>query len=73
MNKPILFLLSLLFVVSWTEQNDEPTHQAKQPEVQYNSPTRTPQEAQNEVADVLSAMDKKTRKARNPAIAKVET
>ena len=50
-----------------------PPHQAKQPEVQYNSPTRTPQEAQNEVADVLSAMDKKTRKARNPAIAKVET
>lgn len=28
--------------------NDEPTHQAKQPEVQNNSPTRTPQEAQNE-------------------------
>ncbi len=65
MNKPILFLLGLLFVVSCTEQNDEPTHQAKQPEVQYNSPTRTPQEAQNEVADVLTAMDKKTRKARN--------
>ena len=74
MNKPILFLLGLLFVV-WccTEQNDEPTHQAKQPEVQYNSPTRTPQEAQNEVADVLTAMDKKMREARNPAIVKVET
>ena len=73
MNKPILFLLCLLFVVSCTEQNDVPPHQAKQPEVQHNSPTRTPQEAQNEVADVLTAMDKKTRKARNPAIAKVET
>lgn len=45
----------------------------KPTDVQYNSPTRTPQEAQNEVADVLTAMDKKTRKARNPAIAKVET
>ena len=59
MNKPILFLLGLLFVVSCTEQNDEPTHQAKQPEVQYNSPTRTPQEAQNEVADFLAAMGKR--------------
>ena len=73
MNKPILFLLGLLFVVSCTEQNEVPTHQAKQPEVQYNSPTRTPQEAQNEVADVLTAMDKKMREARNPAIVKVET
>ncbi len=59
MNKPVLFLLGLLFVVSCTEQNDEPTHQAKQPEVQYNSPTRTPQEAQNEVADFLAAIGKK--------------
>ena len=45
----------------------------KPTDVQYNSLTRTPQEAQNEVADALTAMDKKTRKARNPAIAKVET
>jgi hypothetical protein len=63
----------LPFVISCTEQNEVPTHQAKQPEVQYNSPTRTPQEAQNEVADVLTAMDKKMREARNPAIVKVET
>ena len=40
MKKSILFLLGLLFVASCTEQNDEPTHQAKQPEVQHNSPTR---------------------------------
>jgi len=63
----------LPFVVSCTEQNDEPTHQAKQPEVQYNSPTRTPQEAQNEVADFLAAMGKKTRSATRPTIANVET
>lgn len=73
MKKPILFLLGLLFVVSCTEQNDEPTHQAKQPEVQHNSPTRTPQEAQNEVADFLAAMGKKTRSATRPTIANVET
>ncbi len=73
MNKPVLFLLGLLFVVSCTEQNDEPTHQAKQPEVQYNSPTRTPQEAQNEVADFLAAMGKKTRSATRHTIANVET
>ena len=71
MNKPILFLLGLLFVASCTEQNDEPTHQAKQPEVQHNSPTRTPQEAQNEVADFLAAMGKKTRSATRPTIANV--
>lgn len=73
MNKPVLFLLGLLFVVSCTEQNDEPTHQAKQPEVQYNSLTRTPQEAQNEVADFLAAMGKKTRSATRHTIANVET
>ena len=73
MNKPILFLLGLLFVVSCTEQSDVPPHQAKQPEVQHNSPTRTPQEAQNEVADFLAAMGKKTRSATRPTIANVET
>jgi hypothetical protein len=73
MKKHFLFLLGLLFVVSCTEQNDEPTHQAKQPEVQYNSPTRTPQEAQNEVADFLAAMGKKTRSATRHTIANVET
>ena len=73
MKKSILFLLGLLFVASCTEQNDEPTHQAKQPEVQHNSPTRTPQEAQNEVADFLAAMGKKTRSATRPTIANVET
>ena len=73
MNRPILFLLSLLFVASCTEQSDVPPHQAKQPEVQHNSPTRTPQEAQNEVADFLAAMGKKTRSATRPTIANVET
>ena len=73
MNKPILFLLGLFFVVSCTEQNDVPPHQAKPTDVQYNSPIRTPQEAQNVVADVLTAMYKKTHKATGPAIANVET
>ena len=63
----------MLFVVSCTEQSDAPPHQAKQPEVQHNSPTRTPQEAQNEVADFLAAMGKKTRSATRPTIANVET
>ena len=40
MNKPILFLLGLLFVASCTEQSDAPRIRAKQPEVQHNSPTR---------------------------------